>query len=354
MRTRTICPEYDLTTAEAQQRQLEQQEQQQEEQEEHKRSNRGKRSKRSQWFKRYFTLEEEMNLNDDVCYLTLTFCSLHELELMRGVSIRWRSLSSSNILWERLSKLLTLGKQTSVVNPLLKHLKERCKNNDNSKPYDTYWREIYWALDADSVRTRLTEEEIVRLNWAFSDGQRLCHFNADKTLDMEGYPKMTWSIKDHNNGGRSAVMIHTFPEHIVERLANWGFVMKNRFIYMITVDGADGSGGSGGSDGSSSNSSNSSNGGSSSSNGGSSHASDKSSLQSTGEINKAFEAARKLAGPRAKPLEVEHGPGSTLYSFILNAFEVVVGVPSVGTEENDADDPTTSSTVETETKETEQ
>ena len=264
-----------------------------------------------------------MNLNDDVCYLTLTFCSLHELELMRGVSIRWRSLSSSNILWERLSKLLTLGKQPSVVGPLLKQLKERCKNNGNSKTYDTYWREIYWALDADSVRTHLTEEEIVRLTWAFSDGQRLCHFNADKTLDMEGYPKMTWSIKEYNNGARSAVMIHTFPEHIVERLANWGFVMKNRFIYMITVDGH------------------------------SSPASDKSSLQSTGEINKAFEAARKLAGPRAKPLEAEHGPGSTLYSIILNAFEVVVGVPSVGTEEND-DDQTTSSTVETETKEIEQ
>ena len=185
----------------------------------------------------------------------LTYLSLHELERMRGVSIRWMNLADHDLLWKRLVSLLVVDKQPSVVSSmLLSHMTQKKKDTNMS------WRRVYWQLDADGVRTNITEEEICRLHWAFSDGERLCDFQPNHTLKMEGFGKLVWRLNVKN-----AVVINDFPDHIVERLPNWGWVMKNAHIYILTVE-------------------------------------KEKQFSTRDDINKAFEEARKKAGNYANSL----------------------------------------------------
>jgi hypothetical protein len=156
----------------------------------------------------------------------LTFLSLHELEYMRSISNRWTHLSDHDVLWKRMVDLLLVDKQKSIANSMLMNVK---------KKYNT-WRQIYWQLDKDGVRQIITEEEIVQFQWAFSDGERLCNFHENHALKMEGFGKLVWNLKVGKDNKSCAVVINDFPDHIVCRKPNWSWVMKNQYIYIITVE----------------------------------------------------------------------------------------------------------------------
>ena len=205
---------------------------------------------------------------DAVGIYMVTFLSLHEVENMRCVSKRWIDLANNPFLWQRLVNLMVLDKQISTYTPLLNRLmKEK-----------TSWRQIYWTLDADGARTRITKAEIVRLKWAFSDGERMCVFKDDTqphTLKMDGFGKLVWNIKAENG----AVIINNFPEHIVERLPNWGWCLKNHHIYILSIEPTNTS----------------------------------KSLSTKEDINKAFEIARTNGGENVGSLQytVDTGDGSS-------------------------------------------
>jgi len=102
------------------------------------------------------------------------------------------------------------------------------------------WRSIYWAVEADGSRCAITKDEIVRLSWAFSDAVQLCDFRADGTLHMTGVggpSGLPWSIDERTHGAsevrNNQLIVAHFPPHTVERLPNWGWVMKNQFIFII-------------------------------------------------------------------------------------------------------------------------
>ena len=216
---------------------------------------------------------------------------------MRCVSQRWRFLSSHKVIWKRLTQLLTLGKQQSIVQPLMQTLKTSSSSNNSIN-----WRDVYWNLTVDGKRSRITEAELVSLSWAFSDGERTVSFQSNNTLKMEGYPEMIWSINPENG----AVIIHNFPEHQVERLTNFGWVLKNQFIFILTIDPVKKK---------SSTDTNT--------------ATDSSTSSNKEQINKAFELARRMAGNQASPLAWNDAAA-------FEAFVAGLLVPSIFTEDDDS------------------
>ena len=167
-------------------------------------------------------------LPDEMC-LAIVFClELHEAETMRIVSRRFAR--DNPLCYQRLAASRWRGKHMSTVRPLLRRLLDDVEAGVKT------WREVFWRVESDGARDRITEDELVRLRWAFSDGAQTCDFRKDpatgeRTLHMQFHGEMPWSINDNH-----AIQISRFPEHIVERLPNWGWVIKNQFIFILSIE----------------------------------------------------------------------------------------------------------------------
>ena len=163
------------------------------------------------------------DLPNGVCYLIEWFASIRDLEALRLVSPKWRHLAEHDALWQSAAtkRWGESGRRMTTAQPLAERLIAE------GEP----WRSIYWAVEADGSRCAITKDEIVRLSWAFSDAVQLCDFRADGTLHMTGVggpSGLPWSIDEEGQ-----LIVAHFPPHTVERLPNWGWVMKNQFIFII-------------------------------------------------------------------------------------------------------------------------
>ena len=158
------------------------------------------------------------DLPNGVCYLIEWFASIRDLEALRLVSPKWRHLAEHDALWQSAAtkRWGESGRRMTTAQPLAERLIAE------GEP----WRSIYWAVEADGSRCAITKDEIVRLSWAFSDAVQLCDFRADGILHMTNI-RATWSIDE------GQLIVAHFPPHTVERLPNWGWVMKNQFIFII-------------------------------------------------------------------------------------------------------------------------
>ena len=169
-------------------------------------------------------------LPDEMCMCVILHLSLHETETIRAVSHRFLKLATTPLPYQAMAARRWAQKDMTTARPLVEALLK--KERDGS----ITWRDIFWAVESDGARARITEEELVRLRWVFSDGRQTCDFRIDsasgrRTLVMQLHGEMPWSINSNHT-----VQISRFPEHVVERLQSWGWVIKNQYIFMISIN----------------------------------------------------------------------------------------------------------------------
>ena len=158
---------------------------------------------------------------DGVALLVAWYLPVPSLEALRLASVRWVRLATHDALWDAAATLRWEGKQLETAAPLI--------------AAQASSRDVYWSVEEDGKRCLITDDDVARLRWAFSDGSQLCDFGRDHRLRMSsgmgGADGFQWSIDEESR----AVMIANFPAHEVKRLENWGWVMKNEFIFIISV-----------------------------------------------------------------------------------------------------------------------
>ena len=237
---------------------------------------------------------------DELC-LSVTFhLQLHEVETLRAVSRRFAQDRPLCFRYQQLAATRWRDKHKTTMRPLLTRLLQAERAGRMT------WRDIFWRIESDGARDEITEDEVVRLRWVFSDGTQTCDFRKDaitgeKTLHMQHHGVMPWRINDN-----ATIQISRFPEHVVERLPSWGWVIKNQFIFIISIEG-EAHGGGGGADSSAALSS--------------PHAQNHAASEMTpSQINAAFLAAARRAGTAAAPLESGPlGQGPSIIHRILHA-----------------------------------
>ena len=178
------------------------------------------------------------SLPDDVVLFTLSYISPSDLQAAAWVATQFLGLAGHGLLWRRAALSRWRNKQMDTAGPLLDTLRRE------KRP----WREIYREMNVDGERAVLSEEELCRLTWSFIDGREHCDFRRDGSLMMELSGEFSWSMEEDSDGVRY-IQIANFPPHYIERTANWGWVIKNKFIYIISIAGRGGGGGGGGTGG---------------------------------------------------------------------------------------------------------
>jgi hypothetical protein len=280
-------------------------------------------------------------LPDEMCLGVAFHLQLHEVETLRAVSRRFAGDRPLCFRYQQLAAGRWRHKQMGTARPLLRRLLEEEQSGR------TTWRDIFWRVESDGVRGRITEEELVRLRWAFSDGAQTCDFRRDaatgeRTLRMQHHGEMPWRINDNH-----AVEISRFPEHVVERLPSWGWVIKNQFIFIISIeekeaedeDEAEEEDGSGASQDAAAACGTDVEASAAASLRGSRNHDEAFGRMTQSQINAAFLNAARQAGSAAAPLEPEAlARGQSVIRRILDAMFLRSQGPEAGQEDDDDDE----------------
>ena len=264
---------------------------------------------------------------DEVCLACVIFAlPLHALESLRAVNRRWRALGSSSLPWQRLAATRWRGKSMASCCPLVTRLQAE----------GAPWRDVFWAVERDGARQTITEQELCRLRWGFSDRRQECDFTMRegpdgtivRRLRMPLHGEMDWSFNPNGT-----LQISHFPEHVVERLDNWGWVIKNQFIFILSLDSALAESCD------ESNSAESDAAGAVLSGAG---ISSGTTLATEEDITAAFELAARHAGSSASRLTSSSGGGAVRASLLHRLMERLVGfrlaVPGLVPDEDNHDD----------------
>jgi len=186
---------------------------------------------------------------DVLLHVWRNFCDFSALVHCEQVCLSWARLLNSRegeALWRAHALRLWAQKQPPVV-PLPVHVSERS------------WKRQFALRLQDARRTRLTAAELTAADWHFrfkidlqlfhsSDRERgLLHSRERAKLNfapdgvytstIPGAPSssrpLKWSLQ--TSGEDTLLQIGAYPPLLVERTADWGWRMYNRFVEFYTV-----------------------------------------------------------------------------------------------------------------------
>merc|ERR1719362_2440619 len=121
-------------------------------------------------------------MQDIILSRVVGFLTPNDAEAAMLVSSHFRSSAMSDFHWRKWALTCWADRQLDTFSPKIKEAKET--------DYRCGWRKLYWDSLEDSKRETLTDDELTRLFWVFSDGEQICDFTKLDTDKIEVFTRM--------------------------------------------------------------------------------------------------------------------------------------------------------------------